>query len=447
MKRLLLLVLSVVLVSLLLAACGNQGTGAKGGGSGGSGGSGSSGGAKTVVQFWGHVNEAWNNSHRATIEKFNASQSDIEVVPTFFPYDDFEAKIQTSLMTGGAGADIYEIWGGWGLDFVASGALSPTPEYLIEEIIADCYDPVLGAFYNKDDGKYYGAPVEFNNEYGGMLVNKPRFEEKGIPYPKTWDEIMAVAKETSVSNGPIMEMRGLDFTTDDTLTTTFLSMILSTGGEYFVDGHFKLTTPNAEEALQYLVDLVKVYKVTNLDSALSTQGPEIDGAHFLGRDEAMMVPRGPWVISLLEEEYDKHLGVDFDYISFPFYGPTPAFPAETGWSLCVPKNTKVDAAAWTYIEYFLQKENLLQHNIKCAQIPPLKSVATDPEYVAQLPYMEPLIGILDAGKFIGPFNTDVLKISLRNTFASLCLDDGTFGSVAEALAVLEKQLNTDLKLG
>jgi multiple sugar transport system substrate-binding protein len=446
MKKSLAVIISLVLVMMLFAACGNTGTGSSGGDGGGSSGSGGSAG-KTVVQFWGHVNEAWNNSHKATIERFNASQDEIEVVPTFFPYDDFEAKIQTSLMTGGGGADIYEIWGGWGLDFVDSGALSPVPEYLIKEIIADCYEPVIGAFYNEEDGKYYGAPVEFNNEYGGMLVNKTKFEELGIAYPTKWDEIMDIARANSVSNGPIMEMRGLDFTTDDTLTTTFLSMILSSGGEYFVDGKFSLTSPKAVEALQYLVDLVKVDKVTNLDSATSAQGAEIDGAHFLGRDEALMVPRGPWVISLLEEEYDKHLGVDFDYIKFPFYGPTAAFPAETGWSICVPKDTKVDEAAWKYIEFFLEKENLMQHNIACAQIPPLKSVATDPEYVAQLPYMEPLIGVLDAGKFIGPFNTDVLKISLRNTFVSLCTDEGAYASVADALATLEKQLNSDLKLG
>ena len=35
---------------------------------------------KTVVQFLGHINEAWNKSHKSIIAKFNASQNEIEIV-------------------------------------------------------------------------------------------------------------------------------------------------------------------------------------------------------------------------------------------------------------------------------------------------------------------------------------------------------------------------------
>ncbi|MCL2035383.1 MAG: extracellular solute-binding protein [Oscillospiraceae bacterium] len=442
MKRIFALLISAIMIVSLFAACGQGGgTSSSDGGNTSS----SSGGGKTTVEFWGHVNEAWNASHRDIVGRFNASQSEIEVVPTFFPYDDFEAKIQTSLMAGGAGADIYEIWGGWGLDFVATDALSPVPDAVIKELIADSYEPVLGTFKKGDT--YYGVPVEYNNEYGGMLVNKVEFDKLGIPYPETWDEIVNVARQTSVSNGPVFEMRGLDFTTDDTLTHTFLTTILSTGGQYWVNDKFDFSTPQATQALQMLVDLIVVDNVTNLDSATGAQGAEIDGAHFLGRGEAMMVPRGPWVISMLEEEYDKAEGVDFEFVKFPIYGPTKAFTAETGWSMCVPKNTQVAEAAWEYLDFFLDKENLMEHNVRCAQIPPLKSIAKDPEFAKQLPFVVPLLDILDAGRFIGPFNTDVLKIGLRNVFVSLCTQDGTYASVSEALTSLENELNTTLKLG
>ena len=400
---------------------------------------------RTIVQFWGHVNNAWNESHKAMINKFNAAQSEIAVVPTFFPYDDFEAKIQTSLLSNSKGADLYEVWGGWGLDFVAGGALSPVPLDLVSDLEKDCFEPVLGAFRGKDN-KLYGVPVEFNNEYGAMLVNKPQFQKLGLAYPTTWDEIVDVARKTTIRKGDIYEMRGLDFTTDDTLTTTFLSMILSKGGQYWVNGRFKLTTPEAVEALQILVDWVVKDHLTNTDSATGAQGEEIDGAHFLGQDNAMIVPRGPWVISMLDEEYGKKYGIDFDYIKFPFYGPIPAFPAETGWSMCVPKKTKVADAAWTYARYFLRPENLMQHNIECAQLPPRRSVIENPAFVQQLPYMAPLLDVLQYGKFIGPFNTDVLKLSLRAVYVSLCLQDGKYASVSAALASLENQLNTDLKL-
>ena len=429
MKKALLMLLAVMMVLSLFTTCQKGASSTDG---------------RIVVQFWGHVNNAWNESHRATIEKFNASQSEIVVIPTFFPYDDFEAKIQTSLMAGDAGADLYEIWGGWGLDFVEGGALSPVPSNLLADLLNDCYEPVLGAF--RDGNTFYGVPVEFNNEYGGMLVNKPQFERLGIPYPTTWDDIVNVARRTTVRRGNTFDMRGLDFTTDDTLTHTFLSMILSKGGEYWVNNRFMLTTPEAEEALQTLVNWVAVDQLTNTDSATGAQGDEIDGAHFLGQDNAMMVPRGPWVISMLDEDYGKEYGVDFDFIKFPFYGSIPAFTAETGWSMCVPKDSRVAEAAWKYVEFFLRPENLIEHNIRCAQLPPRKSVAANPEFVRQLPYMAPLMDILQYGKFIGPFNTDVLKLNLRDVYVSLCLRDGRYTSVSAALAALENRLNTELRL-
>lgn len=422
MKKVLAMLLAAILLLSPLTACGSLKS------------------DKIVVNFWGHINEAWNKSHQQMIDKFNASQDEIEVVATFFPYDDFQAKIQSSFLTD-QGADVYEIWGGWGLDFVASGKLSEVPEEFLAELIEDCYEPVLGAFKG-NDGKYYGVPVEFNNEYGGMLVNKTKFEELGIAYPKTWDEIINVARSTTVRNGDVFEMRGLDFTTDDTLTTTFLSMILSLGGQYWVDGKFDFTTSEAEEALQTLVNYVKVDHLTNTDSATEAQGAEIDGAHFLGMDEAMMVPRGPWVISMLDEEYGKEYGVDFDYIKFPFYSSIKAFPAETGWSMCVSRNSKVTDAAWKYVEFFLEKENLMQHNINCAQIPPRRSIVEDPAFVEKLPYMAPLLDILEYGVFIGPFNTEVLKLAMRNTYVSLCTTNLT---VKDALAALETKVNTDIK--
>jgi multiple sugar transport system substrate-binding protein len=158
----------------------------------------------------------------------------------------------------------------------------------------------------------------------------------------------------------------------------------------------------------------------------------------------MMVPRGPWVIAELDAEYDKKIGVDFDFVSFPFWGPTKAFPAETGWSMCVPKSTKVAEAAWTYAKFFLEPSNLLQHNINCSMIPPRKSVASNPQYLQQTPYMAPILEILQYGKFIGPFNTEVLKVGLRQVFVSAC--NGVYPNAAAAMTELENQLNSELKL-
>jgi multiple sugar transport system substrate-binding protein len=401
--------------------------------------------AETVVRFWTHQNLAWNASYEALIADFEAAYPDIKIEYTNFPYDDFEAKIQTSLIAGDVGADVYEVWGGWMLDFVDAGALYETPEKFVAQLKQDTFAPVLGTL--EKDGKYYGAPVELNVEYGGLLVNKKLFEENGIAYPKTWAEVLETAKKVAVQNGETMEMRGLEFGQRDNLCANWLSMILQKGGRYLTDdGKVDFNTPEAISAMQELVDYIAVDHITNLDSTTVSQG--YDGHSFVGLDEAYMVTRGPWVISDCIESYGMVFGENLDYIPQPvFYeGAQQKWVAETGWSLCVPKNTKVADAAWTFIVFILQPENLIRHNIACAQIPPRASVAEDPAYLEQMPYMAPLMSILPNAEFIGPFNTDIFKTYLTQMFTSLVSNDGTYASVEEACKKLTADLEANMKM-
>jgi len=400
---------------------------------------------QTVVRFWSHQNTAWNNSYTELIAEFEAENPDIKIEYTTFPYDDFEAKIQTSLIGSEAGADVYEVWGGWMLDFVDSGALSPTPDELVATLREDSYAPVLGTL--QKDGVIYGAPVELNVEYGGLVVNKTLFEESGLSYPTTWDELLQTAKEVAVANGDMMDMRGLEFNQADNLVALWLSMILQKGGQYLMDDNtLDFTTDEAVESMQTLVDYVAVDHITNLDSATGSQG--IDGHSFLGLGEAYMVVRGPWVLSDLDETYGMTYGVDYDYITLPAFeeGTEQTWVAETGWSLCVPKNTEVADAAWRFIEFLMEPENLLQHNIDCGQVPPLASVASDPAYLEAMPYMEALISILSEAQFIGPFNTDVFKTYVSQMYISLASDDGTYESVADGCQKLTEDLMNNMKM-
>lgn len=400
---------------------------------------------QTVVKFWTHQNIAWNASYELLIAEFEAANPDIKIEYTNFPYDDFEAKIQTSLIAEGVGADVYEVWGGWMLDFVDTGILSETPEAFVAELREDAFAPVLGTL--EKDGKFYGAPVEFNIEYGGLLVNKTLFEENSIPYPTTWAEVLDTAKNVAVPNGIAMDMRGLEFGQRDNLVANWLSMILQKGGSYIMeDGTIDFTTPEAIEAMTEMVSYISELGVTNLDSTTYSQG--IDGHSFLSMDEAYMVTRGPWVISDCIESYGRVMGEDIDYIAQPaFYeGQPQKWVAETGWSLCVPKNTKVADAAWKFIEFILEPENLIRHNIACAQVPPRASVASDPAYLEQMPYMAPLLNILPDAQFIGAFNTDVLKEYLVQMYTSVVSGDGKYTSVEDACQKLTADLQASMKM-
>ena len=82
--------------------------------------SGGSDGDKVELTFWGHQNEPWAASYQEIAREFEEKNPDIHINFEFFPYDQFESKVQTSLISKEGGADIYELWGGWGLDFAST---------------------------------------------------------------------------------------------------------------------------------------------------------------------------------------------------------------------------------------------------------------------------------------------------------------------------------------
>jgi len=148
------------------------------------------------------------------------------------------------------------------------------------------------------------------------------------------------------------------------------------------------------------------------------------------------------VISEGVVSFGLEYGVDFDYVEMPWFGDKVAFAAETGWALSVNGSSAQQEAAYKFLEYFYQDEQLLAHNVAAAQIPAKMSVAQDPELLELMPFAKPLVGILDDARFIGYFNTDQFKEAVNNMFVDLVM--GTTPSVDEALISLEEHLNTNV---
>lgn len=396
-----------------------------------------------TIKFWTHQNTAWNESYKGLIAEYEAAHPDVNIEYTTFPYSDFEAKIQTSLMAGSGGADLYEVSGSWITDFAASGKLSEVPADFLKELRDDTYAPVMGA--SQIDGRFYGVPVEFNAEYGGMLVNKKLFEKSGLEYPKTWTEVLDIARKVAVQNGEVMEMRGLEYAGSDSLTTNWLSMILQKGGNYRAeDGTLDLANPIAVACMEELVSYQTVDHVTNNDSLTNAQG--IADHAFIAIDECYMCISGTWTIADLEESYGVKFGTDFEYISQPPFveDVDPKWVATTGWTLSVPSASPVRDQAWEFVQYLLEPENLMRHNIESAQIPPRKSVAMSPEYLAKVPYMNAIVNILPYAQHMGAFNAATFKRYTSQMFLSLCANDGTYTSVEDACQRLTTDLNSVL---
>ncbi len=416
------------------------------GGSGGDSGAGTraqsgSSEEKTVITFWGHQEFSWNDSYKEIAEAFMAENPDIVVKLEFFPYDQFESKVQTSLLSKGEGADIYELWGGWGIDFAPTGALAKIPDDMAKTIMEEFYEPTTGAL--EYEGNLYGIPLEYNIENGGMLVNDKLLKENNLTIPVTWDELVAEAKKASVIEGGMFAIKGFDFVNWDSVTYLLLSMILSKGGQYLEDdGTVNFDTPQAREAFAELHRLVVEEQVTDLEGLTST-GSEMEGYQQLFAGTNLIVPRGPWTIAEGLQTFELVLDEDFSYAAMPWYGEEPSFAAETGWSVAVNAGSGKQEAAFRFLNFFYSDEMLLKHDLNCSLIPPKKSLAQSDELLEKMPYVKPLVSILDKGQFIGRFNTDQFKESINNAFVDYCSD--VYGSSEEALAAAQQAINASVK--
>ncbi|MDF2590572.1 MAG: transporter substrate-binding protein [Clostridia bacterium] len=393
-------------------------------------------GENVELVFWAHQEGPWNDSYEAIAKSYHEKHPNVTVKFEFYPYDEFESKIQTSLISKSGDTDIYEIWGGWGVDFAPLGSLAALPDGMASKIMEESYPSAYGSLVY--DGKLYGLPMEFNIENGGMLVNLNVLNEKGLTIPTTWEDLIKTAKAATVKDGETYAVRGFDFVNWDSVTYLWLSMILSNGGNYMnEDGTFDFATPEGKAAFEELTSLVLDEQVTDLYGL--TGGGEVEGYQQLYTGEALFVPRGPWCIPEGEQTFELTFGKDFSYVAMPWTGSEMKFAAETGWSLAINNNSKHQQEAFDFLSYFYSDEVLLQHDINCGMIPPKKSVATSDAYKEGMPHVGVLIDILDNAQYIGHVNTDLVKETVNDVFVDYC--SGVYSSVDDALLSLNQTLN------
>ena len=427
-KRILLIALCVIFtlgMTVTMTGCGGGGSSDEG-----------------TLTFWTHNDEdTWNESYQSIVDAYMEEHPDVTINIEAFPYDEYESKVQTALMSDEGGADIYELWGGWGVDYAPAGVLAAVPEDMQEEILGDSYPCTYGSLMSGD--VLYGMPLEFNIECGGLIVNNNVMKEAGVEVPETWDELVVAAQKGTKKDGDKMTVKGFDFVNWDGVMYLWTSMILSQGENYLNDdGTINVTSDAAKKAWEELAAMASGDSaVTNLSGL--DDGSDIEGYQELYTNEVMMVPRGPWCLQEGINDFGLEYGKDFEYVAMPFYSDEKKFAAETGWSLAVASGISEEKqkAAFDFLEYFHSDEVAMQHNLACGLIPAKKSVAQDPAFVEEFPYAKPLVGILDGAQYIGAFNTDIFKEKVNDAFSAYCKGGQ---STDECLADLEATLNKAL---
>ena len=187
-----------------------------------------------------------------------------------------------------------------------TGALTPLDQYGIDS--SGFAKGILSAGTYK--GKVYGLAPDVSTV--SLFYNKDMLSKAGVSVPRTWDELKAAAAELT---RPGRYGMAVDANATFEGSWQFLPFLWSNGGD-----EKQLDTPQAAQALQLWVDLVKSGSMSK--SVLNWTQADVHDQFVDGRT-AMMI-NGPWRIPALDKDKNLHWGVT--PIPVPRTGQTPITP-------------------------------------------------------------------------------------------------------------------------
>ncbi|WP_245738473.1 ABC transporter substrate-binding protein [Streptomyces sparsogenes] len=187
-----------------------------------------------------------------------------------------------------------------------TGALTPLDQYGIQP--RGYAKGILSAGTYR--GKVYGLAPYVSTV--ALFYNKDMLARAGVAVPRTWGELKTAATKLT---RPGRYGMAVDANATFEGTWQFLPFLWSNGGD-----ERRLDTPQAAQALQLWVDLVKSGSMSR--SVLNWTQADVHDQFVAGRT-AMMI-NGPWRIPALNTDKDLHWGVA--PIPVPRAGQTPVTP-------------------------------------------------------------------------------------------------------------------------
>jgi len=357
------------------------------------------------IRVWTHQNESFNAGYEALAEKYKEAHPNVEIVFETFDYDSYIQTLQTSLPAK-TEADILQMFGSWVCSYAEGGNLAEVPASVIsvDDARAKVLEAPVGGYICDD--KLYGVPQEFNIEYGAVLFNTKIAEEAGATGYQdgwaNWDEVIEDAKKMAIVQDGVMTRAGLNFTGSDGIATMFHSVYLQYGGEYLKDGVYTVNTPEGIQTLELMKRLVDEGLV---DPLLYNDEDNWVGDSYFAETSAIGLV-GPWAIPEYSGDYAEVAEVTI-YQPLPSVGSEPVFAAASGWGLTVSANSKAQEAAWDFVRFVtLDANNAVEFNLASGTLPALVENITGANaesLVAEFPYFEPFLGILEYGQYEGQF--------------------------------------------
>jgi multiple sugar transport system substrate-binding protein len=408
-------------LALTLTACG-------GGGGGGTAGGGSD--AEANLEGRGPITyvQGKDNSNvvRPLLDKWNAAHPDEQV--TFKEQTDQADQQHDDLVQNfqakNENYDVVSVDVVWTAEFAARGWLQPL-EGAMAVKTDGMLEPTIEAGSYQD--KLYTAPVSSD---GGILYYRKDLVPEA---PKTWSEMMdmcSIAKENNIGcyAGQFKQYEGL--------TVNASEAINSAGGSVLGDdGKPNLTTPEAEEGLNNLID---AFKNGNIPAEAITYQEE-ESRRAFQEGKLLFLRNWPYVYNLATTEGSSQVKDVLGMAALPGKDG-PGASSLGGHNAAISVYSKNKATALDFVNFLIEEEQQKFFATQGSLAPVLGDLYEDQELVAKLPYLPVLKTSIENAvpRPVTPFYPAVTQAIQENSYAALKGEK----SAEQALADMQKSIES-----
>ncbi|WP_188454924.1 ABC transporter substrate-binding protein [Virgibacillus oceani] len=308
-----LMTIGFVLTLIVMAGCSSDSDGESG--------------DTVTLTFSDFHSEADQEFFEGLVDEYNKVQDEVKIeYTTTGNLTDYSNTKLPVAFANNEGPDIFMTSPGDFQKYADAGVLADLSPYFKDGVKEDFLPSALEAV--TVDDKILALPFEL--ELLGLYYNKTMFEEANLEVPKTWDELLAAAKELTTD-----EVAGIALPTDKGAYLNFIwyPFLWQNGGSVLNEDGTKSTfnTPEVAEALDIWGSF---FQEGAAPSKLQIDPTDIGN---LGGGTAAMQIVGTWAIPMLENEY-----ADGDFGLAPIPIPEGGKPATAagGWKFAVNANSE-----------------------------------------------------------------------------------------------------------
>ena len=348
----------LVIVSLMLAACGSKPA--------------ETGPVEITFTMWGAPEElaVW----QAVVDDFHKTNPNITVKVDVSDWDSYWTKLNT-LIAGGTPPDVFAMDAPLFLDWQSRGALLNLQPYIdANPGFLDGFYPQTLAAYKTADG-YFGLPRDFQTIV--LFYNKNMFDAAGVAYPTAdwaYDDLLAAAKQLTLdtNNDGKIEQYGFWSDTWD-MELLWSEAIWAYGGDIINADHTRtlIGEGGARDGWKYIDSLYKEGVMPT-----PTASGEFGGDLFQS-GMAAMTTIGHWAVPGYVQA-----GVNFNVAQMPS-GPASRATSVNSAGFVVAKDSKNPDASFEFIKFALSEAGQKRLAELGFAIPVLKSVAESDAYLKQ----------------------------------------------------------------